>query len=157
MAGSVLAIYTAPEAGAELKPVSIATLQSGRGVVGDRYHDHRGTFSEKLSGSQDWEVTLIEKEEVDTFNASEGRALDPGDFRRNIVTVGVRLNDLIGSRFQVGGAVLEGLRLCEPCAYLGKLLGPEVVRAMIHKAGLRVRIVSGSEVKPGDVVVEIAD
>ncbi len=156
MAGSVAAIYVTPEAGAELRPVGAAVLQAGCGLVGDRYYKHAGTFSEKLKGTQDWEVTLIEQEEVERFNTSEGKNLAPGSFRRNIVTVGVRLNQLVGSRFQVGSAVLEGMRLCEPCAYLGTLLGPAVIRATAHRAGLRARIIMGGEIKPGDEVIASA-
>ncbi len=139
MPGSIAAIYVTSEAGTPLVPVHSALLQAGRGIVGDRYHDHAGTFSEQLQDTQDWEVTLIEQEEVERFNTAEGMELGPGSFRRNVVTVGVRLNDLVGSRFQVGPAILEGMRLCEPCAYLSKLLGPKVLRAMAHRAGLRAR------------------
>jgi MOSC domain-containing protein YiiM len=128
-------------------------LQAGGGLVGDRYHAQGGTFSEKLKDSGDWEVTLIEQEEVERFNLSEGRKLGPGSFRRNIVTTGVRLNELVGSQFRVGVTVLAGMRLCEPCAHLGKLLGPEVVKAMAHRAGLRARIVAGGEIRPGDEVI----
>jgi hypothetical protein len=156
VAGSIAAIYVAEEAGKKLHPVEVATLQAGRGIVGDRYYRQSGTFSEKLKESEDWEVTLIEREEVERFNTSEGRDLDPGSFRRNIVTVGVRLNALVGARFQVGAVVLEGIRLCEPCAYLGELLGPSVVKATVHRAGLRARIVSGGEIKPGDEVTASA-
>ena len=152
MGGSVIAIYSGAGAGAELMPLEVARLEAGHGVVGDRYYDRVGTFSEKLKPSQDWEVTLIEKEEIDRFNAAAGKALGPGRFRRNIVTTGVRLNELVGRRFNVGAAVLEGIRLCEPCAHLGTLIGPEVVKGMVHRAGLRARIVTGAEVRPGDSI-----
>jgi MOSC domain-containing protein YiiM len=154
--GSVLAIYLAPAAGAELHTTGLATLESGRGLVGDRYYEHSGTFSDQLKGSQKWEITLIEQEEVERFNASQPGALNPGSFRRNIVTVGVRLNDLVGQRFRVGDAVLEGMELCEPCAYLARLLGPEVVKRMVHRAGLRARIVTGAEIRPGDEVAPVS-
>jgi MOSC domain-containing protein YiiM len=152
MQGSVVAIYVADKGGAALRAVPLAVLQAGRGIVGDRYFLQEGTFSAKLRNGQDWEVTLIEMEEVDRFNASVGKELAAGSFRRNIVTAGVRLNELVGKRFQVGNAVLEGMRLCEPCAYLAGLIGPEVVRAMAHRAGLRARILVGAEVARGQDV-----
>ncbi len=77
-------------------------------------------------------------------------SLPAGSFRRNIVTSGIRLNDLVGRRFKVGAALLEGMRLCEPCAHLGKLIGPAVVKGMVHKAGLRARIIHGSLIRVGD-------
>jgi MOSC domain-containing protein YiiM len=148
--GRVVAIVTTGEAGAALHSVPLATLESGRGLVGDRYYEHGGTFSEKLKDSADWELTLIESEEIQRFNESQGLTLPAASFRRNIVTSGVRLNELVGRQFKVGSAVLEGIRLCEPCAHLGKLIGPAVVKGMVHKAGLRARVVTGSIVRVGD-------
>lgn len=136
--------------------IDVATLQSGKGVVGDRYFQRKGTFSEKLENSADWEVTLIEIEEIETYNQSQGAELSPGDFRRNIVTRDVRLNELVGRRFSVGASLLEGVRLCEPCAYLASLLGPEIVKAMAHRAGLRARILESGDVGPGDAVAIIS-
>lgn len=153
MRGSVAAIYMSGIAGEVLRMVPSAVLVAGRGIEGDRYFLQGGTFSEKLKDGQDWEVTLIEKEEIDRFNALHEKAWDPGHFRRNIVTTGVRLNDLVGRQFRVGEALLEGMRLCEPCAYLASLLGPEVVRSMVHRAGLRARIHVGAEVHAGQAVV----
>ena len=126
MSGKVVAIVTTSKAGAPLQPVTAASLESGKGLVGDRYYAHGGSFSEKLKDSDDWEITLIESEEIQRFNESQGLSLSPASFRRNIVTSGIRLNELVGRRFLVGSAVLEGIRLCEPCAHLGKLIGPAV-------------------------------
>jgi MOSC domain-containing protein YiiM len=150
----VFEIYTAPTAGTDLPSIPEAVFESGRGIVGDRYHAQTGTFSEKLKDKGDWQATLIELEEIERFNATFNACLTPGSFRRNIVTEGVRLNDLIGRRFSIGGVMLEGIRFCEPCAHLGQILGPEVVKGMVHKAGLRVRILTGGTIKPGD---DIAD
>jgi hypothetical protein len=150
----VVEIYIAATAGTELDSVPEAVLEAGGGIVGDRYHRGVGTFSEKLKDKGDWHATLIEFEEVQRFNAAFNTTFGAGSFRRNIVTTGVRLNDLVGRRFCVGRVVLEGIRLCEPCAHLGQLLGPEVVRGMVHKAGLRVRILTGGTIRPGD---DIAD
>jgi hypothetical protein len=156
-AGIVASIHTASEAGGPSQAISAAVLQAGSGIVGDRYHAGAGTFSDPLKTSGDWEVTLIESEEIERFNQLEGVALSPGAFRRNVVTRGIRLNELVGRRFVVGTAVLEGLRLCEPCAYLATLLGPAVVKGMVHRAGLRARIVTGSVIRPGDTITRSHD
>lgn len=150
MSGKVVAILVTGEAGAELRSLEMATLESGRGIVGDRYSRRSGTFSKALDDSADREVTLIESEEIERYNAQRATPLPPGNFRRNIVTRGIGLNALVGRQFHVGDAVLEGMRLCEPCAYLARLIGPDVVKAMVHRAGLRARIIAGSIVRPGD-------
>ena len=154
MTGKVVAIVTTDQAGAPLQPVLEGTLETGKGLVGDRYYARGGTFSEKLKDSADWELTLIESEEIQRFNQSQGLSLPPASFRRNLVTHDIRLNDLLGRRFQVGSALLEGIRLCEPCAHLGQLIGPAVVQGMAHRAGLRARIVVGSVVRVGDDIEE---
>lgn len=155
MPGSVVSIYVAAKAGGPLHAEPAAQLESGKGVVGDRYFKRQGTFSEKLKDRADWEVTLIESEEIDRFNLAIGEALLPGAFRRNLVTSGVRLNDLVGRRFCVGSALLEGMRLCEPCAHLAKLLHPSAVAHLTHRAGLRARIVHGATVRAGDAIREV--
>ena len=150
MSATVREIYTTSTPGTPLYPVPEATLEAGKGLVGDRYHKGAGTFSAKLFGKPDSEITLIESEEIERFNQSEGVSTSAGEFRRNIVTSGVRLNDLVGRQFTVGAAVLEGIRLCEPCSHLAKLAGPAILRGMVHRAGLRARIVTGATVRPGD-------
>jgi MOSC domain-containing protein YiiM len=152
--GKVVEIVTTGEAGAPLRSIPEATLEGGKGLVGDRYYQRGGTFSEKLKDSADWELTLIESEEIQHFNEVQSLSLPPASFRRNIVTSGIRLNDLVGRRFSLGRAVLEGVRLCEPCAHLGKLIGSAVVTGMAHRAGIRARIIAGSIVRVGDDIEE---
>lgn len=155
MIGEVVSINVTPVAGGRLESVQVAELQSGAGISGDRYARKQGTFSVKLESTNDWEVTLIELEEIQRYNQSQGTTWSAGDFRRNIVTRGVRLNDLVGQRFVVGDSLLEGVRLCEPCAHLGSLLGSTIVKGMAHRAGLRARIINGGNVRPGDSVEAI--
>jgi hypothetical protein len=156
MNATVIALYTTAEPGTALREVPQVRLEPGQGLIGDRYSRGVGTFSEKLRDRPDWEVTLIEIEEIERYNALEGKRLTPGAFRRNLVTCGVRLNDLVGRRFTVGTAELEGIRLCEPCAYLAGLLGPSVVTAMAHRAGLRARVVTGGTLQAGDPVAGLS-
>src|SRR5262245_10670097 len=108
MGASVVEVFTGSEPGVALQSVSEAHLEAGRGLAGDRYYTGAGTFSGTLHGKPDVEVTLIEIEEIRRFNEAQQTASAPGEFRRNIVTSGVRLNDLVGRRFRVGGAELEG-------------------------------------------------
>jgi MOSC domain-containing protein YiiM len=153
MTAHVVEIYTAATAGAAMRAIPEATLEAGRGLLGDRYYAGQGTFSERLDGKPDVEITLIAEEEVIRFNQAEGLSVGAGELRRNVVTRGIALNDLVGARFRVGTVVLEGIRLCEPCAHLAKLVSPRVLPSLVHRAGLRARIVSGGVVRPGDPIV----
>jgi MOSC domain-containing protein YiiM len=154
MSGRLLHIYTAAAAGAAPDSADEATLEAGRGLVGDRYYRSTGTFSAQLAGKPDREVTLIESEEIDRFNRDIGLALGYGDFRRNLVTRGIRLNSLVAHQFEIGECVLEGLRLCEPCAHLAKTVAKQVLPELVHRAGLRARIVRGGKIRRGDSIGE---
>ena len=121
---------------------------ANQGLRGDRYADP------KLRRSPDYQVTLIELENIEAFTEATGLALTPEMPRRNIVTLGVRLNDLCGKRFKVGDAVFEGLELCEPCSLFAKRTHREVLKFLDGKGGLRARILSGGQIRVGDFVGE---
>lgn len=152
MAGSIEAIFIAAEAGMPMQSVSEARLEEGQGIVGDRYYAGVGTFSEKLKGRPDSEVTLIESEQIDHFNDLYGLELDYGSPRRNVVTQGIELNKLVDVQFRVGEALLEGIRLCEPCAHLAGLITEKVLPGLVHRGGLRARIISGGVIRPADSI-----
>jgi len=150
--GTVVAIFSCPAGAAPMTAVTEVTLEAGKGIAGDRYALGTGTFSKKHVHKADAEVTLIEAEEIERFNAEQELAIGLGEPRRNIVTRGIRLNDLVGSQFRIGDALLEGIRLCEPCAHLAGLVTPRVLPGLVHRAGLRARIVTSGIVRPGDAI-----
>lgn len=125
----------------------------GRGIEGDRYFDGTGTFSPHPQ-KPDFEITLIQQEHIEAFSSSSGIAFAARDARRNLVTVGVDLNALVGREFRVGAVSFLGMRLCEPCNYLAKQTSPEVLRGLVHKGGLRARILSEGDIRVGDPIVE---
>jgi len=77
----------------------------------------------------------------------------PAASRRNITTRGVPLNHLVGRRFRVGDVVLEGRRLCEPCEHLQSLTKPGVLKALVHRGGLRADIVVGGTIRLSDPIL----
>jgi len=127
---------------------SLASVEAhaGVGLEGDRYTET------KNRRSPDYEVTLIESENIEAFIKAAGHELKPDMPRRNVVTAGVRLNPLLGRRFSIGDALFEGLELCEPCSLFAKRTYREVLGFFRGKGGLRARIVSGGTVKIGDPI-----
>jgi MOSC domain-containing protein YiiM len=122
----------------------------GKGLEGDRYFKGTGTF---WKGKPDFELTLIEMEAIEEFERRSGISLNPADGRRNVVTRGVSLNELVGREFEVGEVRLRGLRLCEPCSHLARLTGhKEIVRGMVHRGGLRAQILTDAVIRVGDEV-----
>ncbi len=132
--------------GEPMKAVVQSLAVAGHGLEQDNYYRHNGPRT------PDREVTLIAMEALEALEREFGVILTAADSRRNIATRGVPLNDLVNQAFQVGEAVLEGIRLCEPCAHLAGLTHPQVLPGLKGRGGLRARIVSGGMIRIGDIV-----
>jgi len=150
--GSVKSIYICESAGLPMQSISRAELVAGKGIVGDRYYNETGTFSAKLAGKPSREATLVELENIDEFNKTFSHEFGEPEFRRNIVTTGIRLNDLVGKQFSIGETILCGIKLCEPCTHLQALLVDDVLPGLVGKGGLRAAIVVGGEIAIGDTI-----
>jgi MOSC domain-containing protein YiiM len=148
---SVLSIHIAPKAEALMVAVDVVRAEPGRGLEGDRYFEHTGTYSETPGSGR--EVTLVASEALAAIEREQGIRLAPGESRRNITTRGVDLNALVEQEFRVGDVVLRGMRLCEPCEYLQGLTGQDgLLKALVHRGGLRCDIVSGGTIRVGDKI-----
>ena len=132
MNGIVSNLFIATKAGEGVQSIDSASLIAGKGIKGDRYYSGQGTFSEKLKGNPAAELSLIEKEEIDSFNKEHNQNLTYGDFRRNIVTTGIRL--------------------CEPCLHLAETVNTLVLPHLVGRGGLRAQIVSSNEIQTGDAI-----
>lgn len=150
--GTVVAIYLTPQASEPMIAVSEVRAVEGKGLEGDRYFHQTGTYSQKPG--PDREVTLIESEALEALQRETGITLAPGASRRNIVTRGAPLNQLVGKEFRVGEVTLRGIRLCEPCAHLEQLTQPGVLQALVHRGGLRAQILTGGMIRVGDSLHE---
>ncbi len=158
--GSVVSLHLAPEASAPMVTVPEVRAVPGRGLEGDRYFLGRGRYSATPShGGR--EVTLIEIETIEALlhgvvNAAgerQGITISAAETRRNIATAGVPLNHLVDRVFQVGPVQMVGTRLCEPCQYLQDLTGrPRLLQALLHRGGLRARILTEGVIRVGDVI-----
>jgi MOSC domain-containing protein YiiM len=74
-----------------------------------------------------------------------------------VLTSGIRLNDLLGKRFRVGGVEAVGSEWCEPCNHIQSLTHDGVLRGMVHRAGLRADVVQPGTIAVGDEVDEVID
>jgi MOSC domain-containing protein YiiM len=152
MTGTVEFIHLTREAGADPESQEAAEAVAGKGLRGDRYFENAGTFSTP-GEERKRDVTLIEAEALEQAEADYGVEFEPGVHRRNVTVRGVGLNTLVGKRFRVGGVLLEGAELCEPCDYLERKLAQEGVQnALVHRGGLRCAVVDGGEIAVGDDV-----
>jgi MOSC domain-containing protein YiiM len=147
----VVEILVAESPASAMKSLQSARLVAGRGIEGDRYFEGVGTFSPHPQ-KPDFEITLIQREHLEAFASGSGTVFTSGSARRNLVTLGVDLNALVGRDFRVGSVSVRGVRLCEPCSYLAKQTTPEVLRGLLHKGGLRAQILVGGEIRVGDAI-----
>lgn len=148
--GSVVSIHITSAAGQPMETVPEARAISGRGLEGDRYFAGTGYYSDK-PGDGGRELTLIEMETLDALPGL-GIKVAAAESRRNIATVGVPLNHLVGREFRIGAVRLRGTRLCEPCRYLDGLTQQGAMAALIHRGGLRAQILNDGLIRVGDTI-----
>ena len=140
-------ICIAPEHSSPQQPTKTVRVTASLGLLGDRH-----------AGASPVTASFIAAEEIEAFNERTGLQLTAAETRRNIVTRGVDLNQLVGKRFTVGDVAFEGMEPCEPCASLGARLATSevspasIVREFTHRAGLRAYVRSSGEVKIGDAL-----
>jgi MOSC domain-containing protein YiiM len=127
--------------------VSVMAL-ADTGLEGDRY------ANAQIRRGPDYQVTLIEIENIEAFAKIASIPFTPDMPRRNLVTRGVSLNDLCGRRFKVGKATFQALELCEPCALFAGRTHRDVLKHFLRKGGVRARIIIGGEIRVGDSVCE---
>jgi MOSC domain-containing protein YiiM len=127
----------------KIKEVNSIEVLANQGIIGDR---HFKEFNDPYS-----QLSLIESENIDNYNIKYGLNIPYIDFRRNIVTKGIRLNDLIGKKFLVGEVELEGIDLCRPCRHLCEILNQDnIIKEFLRRGGLRCQILSSSHIEVGD-------
>jgi MOSC domain-containing protein YiiM len=116
------------------------------GVQGDRYFGRGGTAA----------ITLIEREVLDAVADDVGVQLEFSATRRNVLTSGVALNDLVGREFRLGDAVLRGVEVCEPCWHVTGD-NTAVLRSLVHRGGLRAEILTGGAIDVGAIIESAAE
>jgi MOSC domain-containing protein YiiM len=129
-----------------MQPVEEAKLETGRGLVGDRYT--------KLGGGR--QVTLIEAEALAAIASYLGLPEVPPDaLRRNLVTQGINLQALKGRRFRIGEALLESSGECHPCSRMEEAFGTGGYNAVRGRGGITARVLEGGTIRIGDPVQRV--
>ena len=149
MGGNVEKIFITAQGGAPMEPCEEVDAVEGRGLRGDRYLERSGYWT----AVDECEVTLIEGEDLDEITtATELRVLH-GEHRRNLVTRGIELINLMGRQFQIGEAVLEFDRPRPPCTYIQGLTGqPGLTRALGRRGGICARVVRSGKIRVNDAI-----
>jgi MOSC domain-containing protein YiiM len=144
--GSVVAIYVAPNSADEMVAVPQVRAFADRGLEGDRFlHKSWSTVNRP-----DKAVTLIESEVLELAAKELGLESIAAKTRRNLVTRGVPLIDLLDREFTIGAVRMRGIRLFEPCGHLVKVSKlPGIFQALDHRSGLKAAILSDGVIQVG--------
>ena len=143
-AGRVEAIYLRPAKSEPLEQRERVRAVARRGLEGDYKLETR-------MDEPDRSLTLIEQAAYDHL-AAQGLEVELGAIRRNLVTSGIALNDLVGKRFSVGGVECLGTELCHPCNHIQDMTRPGVLKALADRGGLCAEILSDGEIAVGAAV-----
>jgi MOSC domain-containing protein YiiM len=138
-----------PKDGPGLHPttdVEEVEVRAGRGLVGDRYYG--------VPAHYDAQITFFAAEVFEALVAEFGRDhLAPILTRRNIITRGVNLNQLIGQEFSIdagrGPVRFMGTKHCSPCQWMEVSLGEGSHRFLRGRGGLRGRILTNGHLQRG--------
>jgi len=128
-----------------IEEVSSIEVLANKGVVGDR---HFNEYNDPYN-----QITLIELENIDYYNNKYNLNIPYIDFRRNIVTKGIKLNDLINKKISVGDVKLEVIDLCRPCKHLQEKLNQNnIIKEFLRRGGIRCQILTSSQIRIGDSI-----
>jgi MOSC domain-containing protein YiiM len=115
--------------------VEVGEIQciAGKGIAGDRYFGHKTGYK--------GQITFFEEEMYQDLCLQFG-VWDRGPevFRRNVITRGVRLNELIGVEFEFQGVHFFGTEECRPCYWMNAAFAAGAEKAMRGRGGLRAEI-----------------
>ena len=129
----------------KINEVNSIEVLANKGIIGDR---HFSEYNDPYC-----QLSLIESENIDYYNSKYRLDIPYLDFRRNIITQGIRLNDLIGKKIQIGQVLLEGIDLCRPCKHLTEILNQDnIIKEFLRRGGLRCQILSSSKINVGDKI-----
>ena len=129
----------------QMKNVDTVEAIAGKGLVND-YHF-------KNDNEKRRQITLIEIENIDYYNKISKTFILSREFRRNIITKDIRLNELVGREFLIGKVRVKAHDLCRPCKYLQESLKQKnLVKELLRKAGLRCEILTNGKIFIGDEI-----
>ncbi len=141
----VYKIGITPDNNKKIQEVNSIDVIADKGIVGDRhFKDYNDPYCQ---------LSLIESENIDYYNTKYGLNIAYVDFRRNVITKEIELNNLIGKKFYIGKVEVEGIDLCRPCKHLTEMLNQDnILKEFLRRGGLRCRILTSSQINIDDEI-----
>ena len=149
--GRVVGLFTVERRAEPMTKVEQVSVLAGRGIEGDRYLLGTGTYSKKPEPGR--QITLIRSEVLESLKDKFNITVKPEQSRRNVLTEGIEINDLVGTEFFVGTVRLHAHRLTRPCQYLENLLEqPGLYKELWDNGGVSCEILTDGVIKEGDII-----
>tara|TARA_Y100000590_G_C15156883_1_gene802062 strand:- start:91 stop:531 length:441 start_codon:yes stop_codon:yes gene_type:complete len=143
--GEVFQIGITQNSGEEIINANSILAIAGKGLENDRFA--------KKNNDKGNQLTIIQKEIIDEYNKNQGTSIPYINFRRNIISKNINLNEMIGKIIKIKNIEIKVIDLCEPCNHLQKLLKQEnLVKNLLHKGGIRCEILKGGKINIGDKI-----
>ncbi len=141
----VIKIGFAKDHNKEIIEVNTIKLIAGKGIIGDRhFKDYNDPYNQ---------LSIIESENIDEYNFKYNLDIPYLDFRRNIVTKGIKLNNLVEKKIKIGSIKLDVIDLCRPCRHLSeKLQRNDIVKEFLRKGGIRCKIINNGIISLDDQI-----
>jgi MOSC domain-containing protein YiiM len=115
--------------------VSEINCVAGAGIEGDRFFNYKQDYK--------GQITFFAHETYERICREFGvRDRGPDVFRRNVVTEGVDLMELVGVDFEFQGVRFLGTGECAPCAWMNLAFGAGAEEFLKGRGGLRAKILS---------------
>ena len=129
----------------EIVGVNEINLIAGKGIIGDRhFKDYNDPYNH---------LSIIESESIDEYNKKYNLSIPYLDFRRNIITRGIKLNDLIEKKILIGDVQLDVIDLCRPCRHLSEKLDKDnIVKEFLRKGGIRCEVLNDGKISINDQI-----
>ncbi len=138
--GKILAICVSEKKGVQKAPIDTAVLKEEWGIEGDAH-----------AGKWHRQVSLLSFEKIEDFR-SRGAEVDFGAFGENLVVEGFDLRQIpVGSRFQIGEALLELTQIGKEC-HSHCAIYHAVGDCIMPREGVFTRVLKGGTIKVGDEI-----
>lgn len=112
----------------------------GRGIKGDRFLDYQPDYK--------GQITFFADEVCEDLSATLGvKGVPTSVFRRNVITRGIDLNELIGHEFTLQGVRFLGTGECKPCYWMNEAFHPDAEASLRGRGGLRAKILSSGSLR----------
>jgi len=129
----------------KINEVNSIEVEINKGIVGDRHYKE---FNDPYC-----QLSLIESEKIDYYNSKYGLNISYIDFRRNLITKGIQLNDLVGKKLLIGKVEVKVIDLCRPCLHLEEILNQNnIIKEFLRGGGIRCQVLSSSNITIGDEI-----